>query len=61
MKKVIEKIQRVDWLLENGVKESDVMWDEESQEEYIMSEIAMMDEGEPEVGGYKKVYLPDFK
>lgn len=57
----MEKFQqeRAEWLKERGLKEHNVMWDEEDGREYVMEEPTLMDEGEPEDGRMRKVYLPD--
>lgn len=51
-------MSRNQWLSDHGVTEKDVMKDEEGHE-YIIVEAALMDEGEPEDGRSKKVYLPN--
>lgn len=49
--------QREEWLSEHGAKSSDVVYDEDGRE-LIYVEPTLMDEGEPEDGRLKKVYLP---
>lgn len=46
------------WLEEYGTSFKDILVDEEGRE-YIMVEPTLMDEGEPEGGKYKKVYISE--
>lgn len=49
--------RRDEWLVGQHRVWKDVIEDEKG--EFIMVEKELMDEGEPESGGYRKVYLPD--